>query len=197
MRWPKMDTRGMRLHNRRATDGAAQAPCKRRVIAGGVSAESVREASLTLHLAPSSFSRPQGSPSRPPQPPFREPVHILPLISPVLPPRTAHLFPDSSPHSNHGRCLLSTPSAPAPRLPPRHLWKLTLLFQPIDFDGEVNLFHFILLRCVGKGAFGKVRFSTPITRPSYLILAAPRSALSNTSRLGSSMRSSTSTRRNV
>ncbi|KAF9556669.1 kinase-like protein [Agrocybe pediades] len=29
--------------------------------------------------------------------------------------------------------------------------------QPIDFDGEVNLFHFMLLRCVGKGAFGKVR----------------------------------------
>ncbi|KAF9647211.1 kinase-like protein [Thelephora ganbajun] len=29
--------------------------------------------------------------------------------------------------------------------------------QPIDFDGEVNLFHFNLLRCVGKGAFGKVR----------------------------------------
>ncbi|KAI0047238.1 Pkinase-domain-containing protein [Auriscalpium vulgare] len=29
--------------------------------------------------------------------------------------------------------------------------------QVIDFDGDVNLFHFILLRCVGKGAFGKVR----------------------------------------
>ncbi|KAF9054332.1 kinase-like domain-containing protein [Panaeolus papilionaceus] len=29
--------------------------------------------------------------------------------------------------------------------------------QPIDFEGEVNLFHFLLLRCVGKGAFGKVR----------------------------------------
>ncbi|KAK0479392.1 kinase-like domain-containing protein [Armillaria luteobubalina] len=29
--------------------------------------------------------------------------------------------------------------------------------QPIDFDGEVTLFHFVLLRCVGKGAFGKVR----------------------------------------
>ncbi|KAF5388713.1 hypothetical protein D9757_004864 [Collybiopsis confluens] len=29
--------------------------------------------------------------------------------------------------------------------------------QPVDFDGEVNLFHFVLLRCVGKGAFGKVR----------------------------------------
>ncbi|KZT27724.1 kinase-like protein [Neolentinus lepideus HHB14362 ss-1] len=28
---------------------------------------------------------------------------------------------------------------------------------PIDFDADVNLFHFILLRCVGKGAFGKVR----------------------------------------
>jgi hypothetical protein len=29
--------------------------------------------------------------------------------------------------------------------------------QPVDFDGDVNLFHFSLLRCVGKGAFGKVR----------------------------------------
>ena len=28
--------------------------------------------------------------------------------------------------------------------------------QVIDFDGDVNLFHFVLLRCVGKGAFGKV-----------------------------------------
>jgi len=28
--------------------------------------------------------------------------------------------------------------------------------QPIDFEGEANLFHFMLLRCVGKGAFGKV-----------------------------------------
>lgn len=29
--------------------------------------------------------------------------------------------------------------------------------EPPDFDGEVNLFHFVLLRSVGKGAFGKVR----------------------------------------
>ncbi|KAH7881789.1 kinase-like domain-containing protein [Phlebopus sp. FC_14] len=29
--------------------------------------------------------------------------------------------------------------------------------EPVDFDGDVNLFHFVLLRCVGKGAFGKVR----------------------------------------
>ncbi|KAG8965660.1 hypothetical protein FRC03_000295 [Tulasnella sp. 419] len=29
--------------------------------------------------------------------------------------------------------------------------------EVVDFDGEVNLFHFILLRSVGKGAFGKVR----------------------------------------
>ena len=35
--------------------------------------------------------------------------------------------------------------------------------QPIDFDGEVNLFHFVLLRSVGKGAFGKV--SDPTSRP--------------------------------
>jgi len=29
--------------------------------------------------------------------------------------------------------------------------------EPVDFDGEVNLFHFDLHRAVGKGAFGKVR----------------------------------------
>jgi len=29
--------------------------------------------------------------------------------------------------------------------------------EPVDFDGEANLFHFLLLRSVGKGAFGKVR----------------------------------------
>jgi len=45
-----------------------------------------------------------------------------------------------------------------------------LCLQPIDFDGEVTLFHFVLLRCVGKGAFGKVLalfiFSVPhIHRP--------------------------------
>lgn len=42
----------------------------------------------------------------------------------------------------------------------RHLYSLDVFCltftQPIDFDGEVNLFHFVLLRCVGKGAFGKV-----------------------------------------
>ncbi|KIJ55104.1 hypothetical protein M422DRAFT_239732 [Sphaerobolus stellatus SS14] len=29
--------------------------------------------------------------------------------------------------------------------------------HPIDFDGEVDLFHFVLLRNIGRGAFGKVR----------------------------------------
>jgi|ERR1700722_342795 len=28
--------------------------------------------------------------------------------------------------------------------------------EPIDFDAEVNLYHFDLHRAVGKGAFGKV-----------------------------------------
>jgi hypothetical protein len=32
----------------------------------------------------------------------------------------------------------------------------SLTTQAIDFEGEVNLFHFYLLRSVGKGAFGKV-----------------------------------------
>jgi len=31
------------------------------------------------------------------------------------------------------------------------------LSTPVDFDGEVNLYHFDLHRVVGKGAFGKVR----------------------------------------
>ncbi|WWD15928.1 hypothetical protein CI109_100352 [Kwoniella shandongensis] len=31
--------------------------------------------------------------------------------------------------------------------------------EAIDFDGEVNLFHFYLLRSVGKGAFGKTLFA--------------------------------------
>ena len=31
--------------------------------------------------------------------------------------------------------------------------------NPVDFDGEVTLYHFDLLRAVGKGAFGKVFIS--------------------------------------
>ena len=37
--------------------------------------------------------------------------------------------------------------------------------NPVDFDGEVTLYHFDLLRAVGKGAFGKV-FMSHLT-PSY------------------------------
>jgi hypothetical protein len=36
---------------------------------------------------------------------------------------------------------------------------LIFLSKVIDFDADVNLFHFMLLRCVGKGAFGKVPLS--------------------------------------
>ena len=28
--------------------------------------------------------------------------------------------------------------------------------DPVDFDADVNLFHFELHRAIGKGAFGKV-----------------------------------------
>ena len=31
--------------------------------------------------------------------------------------------------------------------------------EPVDFDGEVNLYHFDLHRAVGKGAFGKVEYT--------------------------------------
>jgi len=44
--------------------------------------------------------------------------------------------------------------------------------QPIDFDGDVNLFHFVLLRSVGKGAFGKVRLPLRTRWGSALILLA-------------------------
>jgi hypothetical protein len=48
------------------------------------------------------------------------------------------------------------------------LFRPNLPFKVIDFDADVNLFHFMLLRCVGKGAFGKVPFSPmviPISLP--------------------------------
>ena len=40
--------------------------------------------------------------------------------------------------------------------------------EPVDFDGEVNLYHFDLHRAVGKGAFGKVRDQIPLTHLSCL-----------------------------
>lgn len=52
------------------------------------------------------------------------------------------------------RCVVDLRSV-RPRVP-GSATNLTRVLQPIDFDGDVNLFHFVLLRCVGKGAFGKV-----------------------------------------
>ena len=44
--------------------------------------------------------------------------------------------------------------------------------NPVDYDGEVTLYHFDLLRAVGKGAFGKVfgSHSTPLC-----LVRSPRS----------------------
>jgi hypothetical protein len=56
----------------------------------------------------------------------------------------------------HGWRLLSSRGMSSPR-PSRLQAETARDLQPIDFDGEVNLFHFVLLRSVGKGAFGKVR----------------------------------------
>lgn len=64
--------------------------------------------------------------------------------------------------------------------------------NPVDFDGEVTLYHFDLLRAVGKGAFGKVfmsQFAPLCLVCSFLlnrcgsssISAQKRSMLSNTS----------------
>ena len=43
--------------------------------------------------------------------------------------------------------------------------------QPIDFDGEVTLFHFRLLKVVGKGAFGKVCPAPSPDRPPPLTMS--------------------------
>ena len=99
------------------------------------------------------------------------------------------LFVSFSRHLNYGGRLLQTDGeSRPPQHPPAHSWP----FQPVDFEGDVNLFHFVLLRCVGKGAFGKVPpRGSPFTRTPRIHLA--RSAWYNTSRPASCMHSSTST----
>ncbi len=105
------------------------------------------------------------------------PPHPLPslCISTILSPRRSSrlsspilsfifliLTPDTSYHDHHGRCMLSATGTS--RLNSQlSLPVFTLVQQPIDFDGDVNLFHFVLLRCVGKGAFGKVRSHSPLS----------------------------------
>jgi hypothetical protein len=82
------------------------------------------------------------------------------------------------------------------------LYRLVLLsilirIQPVDFDGDVNLFHFVLLRCVGKGAFGKVYHFSFYFGVGFLILVVLRYAWSNTSKPASCTLSNTSTKTNV
>ena len=53
--------------------------------------------------------------------------------------------------------------------------------EPVDFDGPVDLYHFYLLRAVGKGAFGKVRVvqhKQTKVRVSFLSLGERRFPLS-------------------
>lgn len=68
--------------------------------------------------------------------------------------------------------------------------------QSIDFDGEVNLFHFYLLRSVGKGAFGKV--SDFVMPPCAVhIRTHSRSGSSSINTPKHSSRSNTSTSKNA
>lgn len=46
--------------------------------------------------------------------------------------------------------------------------------QPVDFDGEVDLYHFDLLRAVGKGAFGKVSASAGVGNSADLRMPGAR-----------------------
>ena len=45
--------------------------------------------------------------------------------------------------------------------------------RPVDFDGEVNLYHFDLHRAVGKGAFGKVCELSTLGSPLFNSFSSP------------------------
>ena len=69
--------------------------------------------------------------------------------------------------------------------------------DPVNFDGDVDLYHFALHRAVGKGAFGKVCLLRPphgSSPSSPVFFSARRSESWSTRSLRSSTRSSTSTR---
>lgn len=119
---------------------------------------------------------------RPPFLFFTVPLPSPPSLVGVLSPLPLISSFCTSFYDNHGRCMLSTNSQS--RFP-ACLSSLILIFvptyeQPIDFDGDVNLFHFVLLRCVGKGAFGKVRTYLLSSRarisfqPSLFVFPGPR-----------------------
>jgi hypothetical protein len=72
-----------------------------------------------------------------------------PSLRPLLPPMGAVC------------CRPQVPPEP-PTSRPADSVLTVLSAQPVDFDGDVNLFHFVLLRCVGKGAFGKVFTPAPV-----------------------------------
>ena len=69
--------------------------------------------------------------------------------------------------------------------------------DPVDFDGEVDLYHFDLHRAVGKGAFGKVCLSAVSRLLSPYPTRTSRSEWSNTRSQSSFTLSNTSTRLNV
>ena len=65
--------------------------------------------------------------------------------------------------------------------------------EPVNFDGEVDLYHFDLHRAVGKGAFGKVRRLGLRTQLALTPGPCTRSESSNTKSTISFMPSSTLT----
>ena len=42
-----------------------------------------------------------------------------------------------------------------------HTFSCVRFSEPVDFNAEVNLYHFDCHRAVGKGAFGKVPLTLP------------------------------------
>jgi hypothetical protein len=81
--------------------------------------------------------------SPPPRLVSHPPVSISPPCAP--PPASLRITPRlPRPRSSP----LASPPSPAPMG--------SCLSGPVDYDGEVNLYHFDLHRAVGRGAFGKV-----------------------------------------
>ena len=117
-----------------------------------------------FHFSPPLFTHTSQRGASTPVPPLPSPS-----ISTILrPPCFSTSF-----HDSHGCCMLPFPGTSFPsNITPITLSYICLVVQPVDFDGDVNLFHFVLLRCVGKGAFGKVppNFLLPLSHFSVSIV---------------------------
>ena len=116
--------------------------------------------------------------------------HQYPLLPPIPPPRSRR--PNGCRVLQTAGMVQSLPFTTS-NTPFTELIPFSLI-KPIDFDAEVTLFHFNLLRCVGKGAFGKVCAAFLLAHCHSSFRCHRRSGSFSTSRRRISTPSNTSTR---